>query len=88
MFSGVFEFALWRLQCKHRKLKNIDHHHQERKKRKCSEGNSGSIHPCNRHGHAGKASKTTSTTAILWPVKAIFERRAAMVEVDNFISPV
>ena len=26
--------------------------------------------------------------AILWPVKAIFEKRAATVEVDTFISPV
>ena len=31
--------------------------------------------------------KTISTTAILWPVKAIFEKRAATVEVDNLISP-
>ena len=34
-----------------------------------------------------KTSKTISTIAILWPVKAIFEQRAATVEVDTFISP-
>ena len=28
-----------------------------------------------------------STIAILWPVKAIFEKRAATVEVDSFLSP-
>ena len=28
-----------------------------------------------------------STIAILWPVKAIFEKRAATVEVHAFISP-
>ena len=33
-------------------------------------------------------SKTISTIAILWAVKAIFEKRAATVEVDTFISPV
>ena len=27
------------------------------------------------------------TIAILWPVKAIFEKRAATVEVDTFLSP-
>ena len=31
--------------------------------------------------------KTISTIAILWPVKAIFKKRAATVEVDTFISP-
>ena len=30
--------------------------------------------------------KTISTIAILWPVKAIFEKRAAKVEVDTLIS--
>ena len=34
-----------------------------------------------------KTSKTISTIAILWPVKAIFETRATTVEVDTFISP-
>ena len=34
-----------------------------------------------------KTSKTMSTMAILWPVKAIFEKRAATVEVDTFLSP-
>ena len=29
-----------------------------------------------------------STIAILGPVKAIFEKRAATVEVDSFVSPV
>ena len=28
-----------------------------------------------------------STIATLWPVKAFFEKRAATVEVDTFISP-
>ena len=35
-----------------------------------------------------KTRKTVSTIAILWPVKAIFEKRAATVEVDTSISPV
>ena len=35
----------------------------------------------------GKTSKTISTIAILWPVKAIFEKRAATVDVDTIISP-
>ena len=35
-----------------------------------------------------KTSKTISTIAILWPVKAIFEKRAATVEVDTLIFPV
>ena len=35
-----------------------------------------------------KTSKTISTMAILWPVKAISEKRAATVEVDTFVSPV
>ena len=71
---------------KHGELKNI-YHHPESKKRKSSEGNSGSIHPYGRYGNAGKTSTTTSTIAILWPVKAIFEKRAATVEVDTFTSP-
>ena len=50
--------------------------------------NSGSIHPYGRYGNAGKTSKTISTIAILWPVKAILEKRAATVEVDTLISPV
>ena len=70
-----------------RELKNIDHHHPESKKRKSSEGNSGSIRPYGRYENAGKPSKTISTIAILWPVKAIVEKRAATVEVDTFISP-
>ena len=56
------------------------------KKSKSSQENSGSIQPYGRYGNAGKTSKTISTIAILWPVKAIFER-AAMVEVDAFIYP-
>ena len=28
-----------------------------------------------------------STIAILWPVKAIFEKRASTVEVDTLVSP-
>ena len=34
-----------------------------------------------------ETSKTISTRAILWPVKAIFEKRAATVEVGTCISP-
>ena len=49
--------------------------------------NSGSIHPYGRHGNAVKTRKTISTIAILWPVKGIFEKRAATVEVDSFVSP-
>ena len=45
---------------------------------------SGVIDPYGRYGNAGK---TISTIAILWPVKAIFEKRAATVEVDTFILP-
>ena len=71
-----------------KELKNIYHHHPEDKKRKSSEGNSGSFQPYGRYGNAGKTSKTVSTIEILWPVKAIFEKRAATVEVDTFISPV
>ena len=69
-----------------RELKNIYHHHPERKKRKSSEGTLGSVHPYGRYGNAGKTSKTISTIAILWPVKAIFEKRAAMVQVDTRIA--
>ena len=72
----------------YRELKNIYHHHPESNKRKSSECNSGSIHPYGRYGNAGKTSKTISTIAILSLVKAIFEKRAATVEVDTFISPV
>ena len=67
--------------------RNIYHHSPESKKRKSSEGNSGSIHPCGRYRNAGKTSKTISTIAILWPLKAIFEKRAPTVEVDTFVSP-
>ena len=71
-----------------RELKNIYHHHPESKKRNSSEQKSGSIQPYGRYGNAGKTSNTISTIAILWPVKAIFEKRAATVEVDTFFSPV
>ena len=63
------------------------HHHPESKKRNSSEANSGSIHPYGRYGNAVKTRKTMSTIEILWPVKAIFEKRAATVEVDTLISP-
>ena len=49
----------------------------ESKKRKSSEANSGSIHPYGRYENAVKIRKTISTIAILWPVKAILEKRAA-----------
>ena len=68
-------------------LRNIYHHHPESKERKSSEANSGFIHPYGRYGNAVKTRKTISTIAILWLVKAIFEKRAATVEVDTFISP-
>ena len=70
-------------------LRNIyhHHHHPERKKRKSSEANSGSIHPCGRYENAVKTRKAISTIAILWPVRAIFEKRAATVEVDTFDFP-
>ena len=55
----------------------------ESKKRKSSEARSGSIHPYGRYGNAVKTRKTISTIAILWPVKAIFEKKAATVEVDT-----
>ena len=67
---------------------NIYHHHPESKTRKSSEGNTGSIHPYGRYGNAGKTVKSRSTTTVLWPVKAIFEERAATVEVGTFIFPV
>ena len=67
-------------------LRNIYHHHPESKKRKSSEANSGSIHPYGRYGNAVKTRTTISTIAILWPVKAIFEKRAATVEVDTLVS--
>ena len=71
-----------------RELRNIyHHHHPESKKRKSSEGSSGSIHPYGRYGNAGKTSQTISTRAIIWPVKAIFEKMAATVEVGPLISP-
>ena len=63
----------------------IYHHRPESKKRKSSEANSGSIHPYGRYGHAVKTTKTISTIAILWPVEAIFEKRAATVAVDSFV---
>ena len=69
-------------------MRNIYHHHPESKKRKSSEANSGSIHPYGRYGNAVKTRKAISTIAILWPVNAIFEKRAAPVEVDTLISPV
>ena len=43
--------------------------------------------PYGRYENARKTSKTISTIAILWPVKAIFEKRAATVEVDTFTAP-
>ena len=68
-------------------LRNIYHHHPESKKKKSSQENSGFIHPYGRYGNAVKTRKTISTIASLWPVKAIFEKRAATVEVDSFLSP-
>ena len=47
-----------------RELNNICHHHPKSKKRKSSEGNSGSIHPHGRCGNTEKTSKTISTIAI------------------------
>ena len=40
-----------------------------------------------RHETAVKTRKTISTIAIIWPVKAIFEKRAATLEVDTLVSP-
>ena len=68
-------------------LRNVYHHHPESKTTKSPEANSGSIHPYGRHGNAVKTRKTISTIGILWPVKAIFEKRAATVEVNTSISP-
>ena len=68
-------------------MRNIDHHRPESEKKKSSEANSGSIHPYGRYGNAVKTRRTISTIAILWPVRAIFEKRAATVEVDTLISP-
>ena len=68
-------------------LRNIYHHNPESKIRKSSDANSGSINPFGRYGNAVKTSKTISTIAFLWPVKAIFEKRAATVEVDTLNSP-
>ena len=45
------------------------------------------LHPHGREGDAAKTRKAISTIAILWPVKAILEKRAATVEVDTLISP-
>ena len=70
-----------------KELRNIYHHHPENNKRKSSERISGAIDLYGRYGNAGKTSKTISTIAILWPVKAVFEKWAATVEVDIFISP-
>ena len=74
-----------------RELRKIYHHHPENKKEKSSDSvQSESLAPSTptvERGNAGKLSKTISTMAMLWPVKAIFEKRAATVEVDIFISP-
>ena len=82
-----FRFGLLCVTQTFRELRNIYHHHPESQKRESSERNSGSIHLYGRHGDSGKPSKIISTIAILWPVRAIFEKRAAMVEVDTSISP-
>ena len=47
---------------------------------------SGAIDPYSRYGNAAKTSKTISTITILWLVKAVFEKRAAAMEVDTLIS--
>ena len=60
-------------------LRNI-YHHPESKKRKSSEANSGFIQPYGRSENAVKTRKAISTIAILWPVKAIFEKRAATAQ--------
>ena len=86
----LFVIATLRLDCYffgNWELRNSYHHHPESRKRKSSEANSGSIHPCGRYENAVKTRKAISAIAILWPVKAIFEKRAATVEVDTFISP-
>ena len=58
-------------------LRNIYHHHPDSKRRKSSEANSGSIHPYGRYENAVKTRKTISTTAILWPVNAIFREEGS-----------
>ena len=67
-------------------LRNIYHHHPESEQWKSWEANSGSIHPYGRYGNAVKARKSICTIVILWLVKAIFEKRAATVEVDTLFS--
>ena len=77
-----------RSSCAQPGIRNIyHHHHPESQKGKSSEANSGSVHPYGRYENAEKTSKTISTIAILSPVQAIFEKRAATVEIDTFISP-
>ena len=80
-FSRPPDWSCW-------ELRNIYHHHPDSKIRKSSEANSGSIQPYGRYGSAVKTSKPVSTIAILWPAKAILEKRAATVEADTFTSPV
>ena len=75
------------IEPRNRELKIIYHHHPESQEGKSSDRNSGSIQPYGRYGNAGKTGKTISTITILWPAKAIFEKRAATVEVDTFVSP-
>ena len=73
--AGPKRSTLW-LRSEHKLgMRNIYHHRPESKKRKSSEANSGSIHPYGRYGNAVKTRKIISTIAILWPVKAIFEKR-------------
>ena len=67
-----------------RELGNIYHHYPESMKRKSSERIAGAIDPFGRYGIRRKTSKTISTTAIIGPVEAISEKRAATVEVDTF----
>ena len=45
------------------------------------------IHPYGRNEYIGKLSQTISAIVILWPVEAMFEKKAATVEVDAFITP-
>ena len=47
---------------------------------------SGPIHPYFRYEKGWKTSKTMSAIATSWHDKAMFEKRAAMVEVDMFHS--
>ena len=44
--------------------------------------------PYNSYENAGEASIARFTTTILWPVKVIFKKKAAMVEVDTCTSPI